>query len=86
MKVKYYKQQINTHSVNQIEERERGGLVTESEISGLKPSRGKRVVWMGVGTKKKIVTIETAKRKSERECVCLLVRGQLCINQKQNKL
>ncbi len=64
MKVKYYKQQINTHSVNQIEERERGGPVTESEISGLKPSRGKRVVWMGVGTKKKIVARE---RERERE-------------------
>jgi hypothetical protein len=40
--------------------------VTESEISGLKPSRGKRMAWMGVGTKEKIVATEAAKRKPER--------------------
>ena len=40
--------------------------MTESKISGLKSSRGKRMAWMGVGTKEKIVAIEAAKRKPER--------------------
>ena len=40
--------------------------MTESKISGLKLSQGKRVAWMEMGMKEKIVATEATKRKRER--------------------
>jgi hypothetical protein len=44
----------------------------ESEISRLKPSRGKRMAWMGEGAKEKIVA---TKRERERERESILGKG-----------
>jgi hypothetical protein len=38
----------------------------ESEISRLKPSRGKRMAWMGEGAKEKIVATKERERERER--------------------
>ena len=67
LKVKYYKQQINTHKVNQIEEGLGERRRTCDGIRDLWAETVAReeVAWMGVGTKEKIMATEAATRKRE---------------------